>query len=94
MFTKQNVEYAGVIRLDDKKEYLLEWYIEKSVSDNGVGRICPYASMNEERIPWSCPDDSYLSPVDPQFWTSMDRVRLTTESIKIFWISVRVKNGP
>jgi hypothetical protein len=71
VFTKHNVEQAGVVRLNNKKEHLFKWDFEKSVSDNRIRRICPYASMNEIRIPWNCPNDRYL-PIDRQFQKSMD----------------------
>ncbi len=60
---EEEIEYGCIIGLNDKEEDLFGWYSEKSRTNDRVGRICPYSSVNEVRVPWNGGYDSNLGTV-------------------------------
>ena len=44
---EEEVEKGGIVGLDDKKEDLFSRDSEESRANDGVGRICPYSSVDE-----------------------------------------------
>jgi len=49
---EEQIEQRGVVSLDEKEKDLLRRYAEQSRTDDGGGRVCPYPSVDQVRVPW------------------------------------------
>lgn len=43
---ENEIQQAGVVGLNDEKEYLLGWNAEEGGTDDGIGWVGPYSGVN------------------------------------------------
>lgn len=60
-FAGQQIEDRCVVCLNDEEEDLFGGYFEQSRADDGIGRVCPYSTVDQIGVPWGSRYDSDLA---------------------------------